>query len=169
MSAQSSLILILHTTLYSLPGLLLRYAHSQTLPNKSSALPPNPPCFGPDVDATGLAWDHPPNSSSCCTLKPPALVDVLAGLAGSGSPQPESNPLDMLVTAGAGVDLNEDDDVCVAGGAGLVGSGSGVAHASLEPHASALLIERLAIGDCAGLGAGAGAGAGVGCDRLNAE
>jgi len=29
--------------------------YSQTFPNKSSAFPPNPPCFGPFVVATGLA------------------------------------------------------------------------------------------------------------------
>lgn len=81
-----------------------RVAHSQTLPNKSSAFPLSPPCFGPVLVATGLACDHPPNSSSCCTEKPPAReVPVSIGLDGSGSPHPESKAL-CVDTLGAGGD-----------------------------------------------------------------
>src|ERR1700761_5505329 len=68
--------------------------HSHTFPNKSSLPPPNPP--PPPLPlgfvATGLAWLHPPNSSSCCTLKPAPPVEVVLGAAGFGtSPQPLSN------------------------------------------------------------------------------
>lgn len=106
------------------------YPH--TLPNRSSVLftLPPPVLAGPGDVATGLACDHPPNSSSCWTENPPALVDVFAGFAGSGSPQPESNAL--VVSAGAGVDLKAGVDTGAGAGLALAGSGSGVAHASFE-------------------------------------
>lgn len=69
------------------------------------------------------------------------------------------------MTGGAAEDFNVEDEaaVCV-GGAALAeagAGGSGVAHASLLPHASMLLIpEKLEDWTAAGLAAGAGAGAG---------
>jgi hypothetical protein len=106
-----------------------------------------PPCLFAGAMATGLACDHPPNSSSCCTEKPPALEVVLLGLAGSTSPQPDSNP--VLTAGGAGLALKLLLLLVVLGfgrdGAAFTGSGSGVAHASFEsPHTLALV--RLGIG-----------------------
>lgn len=76
---------------------------------------PPPPLFaGPGVVATGLACDHPPNSSSCCTENPLALVDVFVG----ASPQPESNAL--VLTDGVGLNDATGDGAFVTGGAAVV-------------------------------------------------
>jgi hypothetical protein len=79
-----------------------------------------------------------------------------AGLAaGAESPQPESKSF-MTGAGGAGADLKDGAETC-GGGAALVGAGageSGVAQASLLPHASILLMpEKLEDCTAAGLAA----------------
>lgn len=142
------------------------------LSNRSVVPPPNPPppLLLPGVVATGLAWLHPPKSSSCCTLNP-ELVFAAGLLDDEGeviSPHPLSKAL-VCIGAGCGGDFIGWLEVCI-GGWGGAGAGSGVAHASLLPHASILFSAPKADADvedctgCAGL-----AGCGAGCDKLNAE
>lgn len=115
---------------------------------------------------------------------------VVAGFgAGSGSPQPLSNADIAGAGAGAGVGFEvKTGEVDVWVGAGAAAGGSGVAHASFDPHASVPMSKAddevctggagLGAGGCVGverlkaaavgklrfcLGAGAGAGAGLGC------
>jgi hypothetical protein len=143
--------------------------HSQTFPNKSSLVPPNPPLgllpTPPALVATGLAWLQPPNSSSACTLYPPAFDGLVCEACGATvglviSPQPESNG---VCIAGGGAGLNVFAVLgCAAGCAG----GSGAAQASLEPHASVLF--RLAKFEACGKGGEVGCGFGGWEERLKA-
>lgn len=80
---------------------------------------------------TGAALLQPPKSSSWVTVGcVDALVPVLL------PHPPKSSEIDVVGGA-LYVDVGEDS-VWVGVGAGLAGSGSGVLHASLEPHASIL-------------------------------
>ena len=98
-----------------------------------NGLPPKPPaallpCPPPALVATGLAWLQPPNSSSCWTLKPPALcpnpappptLPCFAGAVDGDaiSPQPESKG---VCIAGGGAGLKAvvlAAQVCIGAGA----------------------------------------------------
>ena len=156
-------------------------SYSQTFEKRSSLVPPNCPppagllCTGGGLLAAGLtgaALLHPPNSSSGATF----------GVGFEALPNSLPNA-DGWVFEAAGVlpQAEKSVDTGMDGfrGAGLgfgalvVAEGSGVAHASLEPHGSSLFekLENALVvavwADAAGFGAACEGAAGA--ERLKAE
>ena len=143
--------------------------HSQTLENKSS-LPPNPPPgFDPEViflgGDTGAALFHPPKSSSAVTLcaagAPNPLFPLLRpGVDIDAPPQPPRLLPLGNVRAGDLADAVLD----------ATGEGSRFAHASFEPHASAVeIFDKEAGVDCTADEDSEAVGFGAGAERLKAD
>ena len=145
-------------------------AYSHTLENKSS-LPPKPPPLGLLLLLEGGAGLGRGGEIGAALLQPPKSSSAVT-FGGACEPKPPlpKPPLDEAVVPHAksfegveiGGDLND-------GASFVVGTGSGVAHASFEPQASLLEIPEkvlLAVDDAIGADFGC---KGAGADRLKAD
>ena len=144
--------------------------HSQTFENRSS-LPPNPPPgFDPEVafagGDTGAALFHPPKSSSAVTLGAAGAPNPLfplprPGVDDEAPPQPPKSFALGNGRAGGLADAVLE----------VTGEGSGFAHASFEPHASAVEKFDKAAGVLFTVDEDIGAvvGFGAGAERLKAD
>lgn len=119
----------------------LTHAHTQpqTLENRSSSAPPNPPA---GLEAGLLLFDgpvllaHPPNSSSAetlgCGLKPPPEPGTIGVLANDPPEAPQPKSFDEEVAAGGLLGAGS-----AAGAAGATGAAGPGAAQAFPPHTSA--------------------------------